>query len=317
MSRALAILLVLATLVVSGAATLGARAASGSSAAAAAERGKIVFVNVAQGDGVVMKLGSTIVVSDDGEENVASVDATLHDLDAKQIDVLILTHPHQDHVKNTIALIRDFKWKVGLVVMSQSEYWHNKGLNGDIFQLLEDEHVPMKIVTRADHFDWGGADWLILNPPKGEFIGGKSQAANASIAYLLTFNGVTAVFTGDVEASIGRRIAQELDPLLNDPVDIFLATHHGSKEGSVQELLDVIRPRWAVISSGPNTYGHPRPEAIARLEAIGATIWCTDVNGSITARITVSGKLTWRASQQHAPWWSGRDQQENGSCVGR
>jgi len=294
---------------------LGSRSAA--TASTAAEPGKIVFVNVGQGDGVVMKIGGAIVVSDVGEHNVESVDATLHDLRAKQIDVLILSHPHQDHVANVIALVEQYHWKIGLAVLSDSAYWHNKGLNGDIYELLEHQHVPIEIATRAERFDWGGADWLIVNPPKGEFTGGKAQAANSSIVYLLTYNGVTALFTGDVEAKVARTIAQELDPLLNDPIDIFLATHHGSKEGSVQELLDVIKPRWAVISSGPNTYGHPRPEAIHRLEAIGATIWCTDVNGSITARISAAGSLSWRTSPQHAPWWSGRDKKENGSCVGR
>lgn len=316
MARAIITLLAAATAGVV-ALVAGGRALPATESSAAGAAGKIVFVNVGQGDGVVMKIGGAIVVSDVGEHNVESVDATLHELGAKQIDVLILSHPHQDHVANVIALVRQFGWRIGLAVLGQSAYWHNKGLNGDIYELLEHEHVPIEIATRAERFAWGGADWLIVNPPKGEFTGGKTQAANSSIVYLLTYHGVTALFTGDVEASVARRIAQELDPLLDDPVDIFLATHHGSKEGSVQELLDVIRPRWALISSGPNTYGHPRPEAIQRLEASGATIWCTDVNGSVTARISAAGRLTWRASLQHAPWWSGRDQRENGSCVGR
>jgi beta-lactamase superfamily II metal-dependent hydrolase len=96
------------------------------------------------------------------------------------------------------------------------------------------------------------------------------------------------------------------DPALDGPIDIFLATHHGSKEGSIKELLDVIRPRWAVLSTGRNGYEHPSLEAIERLKAEGASIWCTAVNGSVTARISPAGELTWRASRQRAPWWSRR-----------
>jgi competence protein ComEC len=305
-------LAVLATLLASTAA-----GPSRSGATPAAERGKIVFVNVGQGDGVVIKLGSTIVVSDVGEHDVETVDATLRGLGAKQIDVAILTHPHQDHVANLVPLVRNFHWAIKQVVITESQWWQGTATNRAIIRLLDEVHVPIAAATRGERFHWGGGDWLILNPPKGEFLGGASQAANGSLAYLLTYNGVRALFTGDVEARIGRRIAKELDPVLDEPVDIFLATHHGSAEGSVQQLLDVTKPRWAVVSSGPNQFQHPRPEALTRLERIGATIWCTDTNGSITARISAAGRLTWRASLQHAPWWSGRDQQENGRCVGR
>jgi len=291
--------------------------AVGSAAVPSAERGKIVFVNVGQGDGVVIKLGSTIIVSDVGEHDVETVDATLRDLDAKRIDVAILSHPHQDHVANLIPLVRDYHWRIGQAVITESQWWQGTDTNRAIIKLLEEHEVPIETATRGERFHWGGGDWLILNPPKGEFLGGASQAANASLAYLLTYNGVTALFTGDVEAKTGRRIAKELGPVSNKPVDIFLATHHGSAEGSVQQLLDVTKPRWAVISSGPNQFHHPRREALARLEAIGATIWCTDTNGSVTARISAAGRLSWRASLQHAPWWSGRDQRENGTCVGR
>jgi competence protein ComEC len=104
--------------------------------------------------------------------------------------------------------------------------------------------------------------------------------------------------------------------VLDEPVDIFLATHHGSAEGSVAEPLEVARPRWAVVSAGPSAFKHPRREALNRLKAIGASIWCTDTNASVTARISVAGRLTWEASRQRAPWWSAA-RKRNGRCVGR
>jgi competence protein ComEC len=315
--RRLAPLAGLALLVAATFGLLGGAGTSPAAAGAGAQRGKIVFVNVGQGDAVVIKLGSTIVVSDVGEHDVDVVDATLRDLDARRIDVAILTHPHQDHVRNLLALVNQYGWQVEQAVISQSQWWQGTDTNRAIMQLLEDRDIPVEIATRGERFHWGGGEWLILNPSAGEFLGSASQAANVSIAYLLTHNGVTALFTGDIEAKVARRIAQALDPVLDEPVDVFLATHHGSREGSVQELLDVAKPRWAVVSSGPNQFKHPRPEALERLKQIGASIWCTDTNGSVTARISVNGRLTWRASLQRAPWWSGRDRQQNGVCVGR
>ncbi len=292
-------------------------AGSASHVTTSASRGKIIFVNVEQGDGVVMKFGSTVVVSDVGEHRAENVDEALRSVNAKKIDVVILSHPHQDHVKNLVKLVRTFGWEIELAVISESAYWFGPDTNKDVRDLLRDADIQIESADRGERFHWGGGDWMILNPPRGDFIGGKSQAANVSIAYLLTFNGIRALFTGDVEPKVAGKIAALLKHVVDEPIDIFLATHHGSAAGSVQELLDVAKPRWAVLSSGPNTYQHPHPEAIQRLKQSGATLWCTDTNGSITARISAAGRLTWRTSRQKAPWWSGRDKQQNGTCVGR
>ena len=209
-----------------------------------------------------MRIGGKIIVSDTGEQFPEHVDETLRALKAKQIDVAILSHAHEDHVKNTIRLIRDFGWTIKLVVMSDSAWWEGTGTNRELMDLLREKKVPRVIATRGQTYDWGGASWRILNPPVHEFTGGASQAANASVAYLLTVNGVQALFTGDVEPKVGRRIAVELKPLLPRPVDIFLATHHGSKFGSVSELLDAIHPAVGGHLRGSrttrSTIRHPR-----------------------------------------------------------
>lgn len=296
----------------------GGAAPGGAGGPAATKPAKIVFVNVGQGDGVVMRVGGKIIVADTGEFFPEVLDETLRSLKAKQIDVAILSHPHDDHVKNLIRLIRDFDWTVKLAVLSESNWWGGTVTNRALIALLKEKNVPLDYVSRGDGFDWGGGKWQILNPPANEFSGGSDQSANASIAYLLTVNGIQSLFTGDIEPKVARRIAGALEAGLERPVDVFLATHHGSKHGSTKELLDAIDPRWAVLSAGAgNRFKHPSAEAIARLVASGASIWCTDTNGSITARISAAGRLTWRASLQRAPWWSGRDQRQNGTCAGR
>ena len=294
-----------------------AGAGAGAPTREAALPAKIVYVNVGQGDAVVIRVGGKVIVSDTGEFEIEVLQKTLRDgVDAKRIDVLILSHPHQDHVRNALALLAT--WDVKLVVISKSTYWSARGTNAPVMAAAAAEPGSELIVAHAgQEFEWGGASWTFLNPPKGKFTGGKAQAANASLAFLLELNGVTALFTGDIESSLAKQLAARLEPLVDKPVDIFLATHHGSKHGSIHELLEVIRPRWAVVSTGDNTHGHPAVAALARIKTAGASIWCTETNGSITARISAKGRLTWRASRQVAPWWAAKAQQQNGTCVGR
>lgn len=295
-------------------------AGSGLTARQAALPAKIIYVNVGQGDAVVMRIGGRIIVSDTGQYDYDVLDEALRDKDglgAKRIDVLILGHAHDDHSKNAAELLR--KWEVGRVVMNESLWWGGTKSNKAVKAALRAEpNLKRTFPVVGDRFNWGGAEWIFANPPRGEFLNASSSAAgNSSLAFLLRVNGVTALFTGDIPESVAKRVATSLDPVVDEPVDIFLATHHGSKEGSIEEILDVIRPRWAVLSTGKNGYEHPSLEAIGRLKAAGASIWCTGTNGSVTARISVTGGLTWRTSRQVAPWWSAKAKKKTGSCVGR
>ena len=95
-------------------ALIGVSSGSGGSARQAASPAKIIFVNVGQGDAVVMRIGGKIIVSDTGQYDYDVLDAALRDSDglaAKRIDVLILGHAHDDHSRNAAELLR--KWEVG------------------------------------------------------------------------------------------------------------------------------------------------------------------------------------------------------------
>jgi competence protein ComEC len=171
-------------------------------------------------------------------------------------------------------------------------------------------------VTAGDHFTWGGASWQILSPPSNRYTE-DFQAANSSVVYILRVKGIEFLFTGDIGPPVAKEVADLWTRKQHGRATAFLATHHGSATGSTPDLLKAIDPKWAVISTGPNTYKHPSPATIARLEAAGASIWCTAANGTVTARVSAQGRLTWKASRQTEPWWSASKDRETGSCVGR
>ncbi len=278
---------------------------------------EIRFVDVGQGDGVVMRIGSRLIVSDAGMFNLASVDRALRELGGTTtIDVVILSHPHSDHVKNFIDLVRLDHWNVRLVVLSRNAYWHATPTNRHVLQALEAAGATLKYVVAGDRFRWGGASWEILNPVEGKYTDPYS-AANSSVVYRLRVRKVNLLFTGDIGPVVAEKVAARWTDEGLGRATIFLATHHGSAQGSNADLLAAVDPRWAVLSTGPNSFHHPTPAAIKRLKASGASIWCTNANGTISATISTRGTVTWSATRQSQPWWSATAKRETGTCVNR
>src|SRR3954452_11591743 len=188
---------------------LAASARANDAAPEAAVPAKIVFVNVGQGDGVVMKIGGKIIVSDTGELNLEVMQDTLVALNAKRIDVLILTHPHQDHVGNAIDLLA--RWDVELTVLRRSRWWQGTDTNRSLTRALAAEPgMKLRYANTGDRFHWGGASWTFLNPPEGAYTGGSADAPKASLVYLLNVNGRTALFTGDIQQSQAKDVADLL-----------------------------------------------------------------------------------------------------------
>jgi competence protein ComEC len=276
---------------------------------------EIQFVDVGQGDGVVMRIGGKVVVSDAGQFNLQSVDAALRAIGATAIDFAILSHPHSDHVKNFIALIKTDGWKIRTAVLSKSAYWTKTATNRDVIADLTASGATLDYVTAGDELSLGKAKIEILSPPAGKYTG-PLDAPNSSVVYALRYGKLTALFTGDIGPTVAKAVAATWKQRNFPHAVIYLATHHGSAQGSTADLLAAIKPTWAVLSTGSNQFGHPTVAAIKRLEASGASIWCTDANGTITARLSSSGSITWLASKQPIPWWSAATKTETGKCVG-
>jgi beta-lactamase superfamily II metal-dependent hydrolase len=277
---------------------------------------EISYVDVGQGDGVVMRVGRTFVVSDAGEYNAEGVDEALRRLGAPAIDIAILSHPHQDHVKNFTELLDSYGWTIKTAVLSRSEHWEKTETNRNLMDALRRHNVNLRYVTTGARFDWGGAFWEVLSPPAERYLR-SGQEADASVVYVLRIRRAEFLFTGDVGSSVERKVAERWTQRKLGRAAVFLATHHGSAGGSTKRLLDAVDPKWAVLSTGPNRFKHPRTEAIDRLKNAGASLWCTDTNGTVTVTVSARGRLSWRASKQRVPWWSATTLRQTGTCVGR
>jgi competence protein ComEC len=281
---------------------------------AATQPAKVVFVDVGQGDGVIIKVGGRIIVSDAGFPSAADeMDVALDALGADgHIYRAILSHAHADHIGGFIGLIEKHGYTIDRAVYAPHHHYSHTKTNRALMDALEAHGVPLDEVYKGDEFRWGLASWKFLNPPEGAFQGNGGEG-NASLVFRLGTRGSDLLFTGDIELDATAAL---VDAWTFGRAEVFLVTHHGSNLASTSELLDKIDPEFSVISTGPNSHGHPGMFLVERLQSSGTTIFCTEQNGTVTLTLAAGGAMDWHASDQEQPWWTPADG-PTGRCVER
>jgi competence protein ComEC len=143
----------------------------------------------------------------------------------------------------------------------------------------ERQGVPLEL-QRAGH-DEAGSDFRIrvLNPPEADWERRRVRNDD-SVVLEIVYRDMAVLLTGDISAEVERAI---LPRLTHAKTRILKVAHHGSRTSTSPELLEAWRPQIALVSAGRgNTFGHPAPEVLQRLESIGATVLRTDLGGEIT-----------------------------------
>lgn len=211
----------------------------------------------------------------------------------RRLDTLLLTHGDPDHIGGARAVVADFAparvWE-GIPVAPHA------GLSAVLARAREAGARIEQRVT-GDAATVGGVLVRALHPPAPDWE--RLRVRNDDSVVLELIHGEVAVLLlGDVGAAVERGLVATLTP---SRVRVLKVAHHGSRTSTSRELLDWWRPQIAMISVGRgNTFGHPAPEVLARLESIGAAIYRTDLDGQIT--------MVTNGHEVHVSTYVGRDQ---------
>ena len=224
----------------------------------------------------------------------------------RRLDVLVLTHPHEDHVAGLLPALERFE--VGMVVDPGRPY-----ANPSYPRFLAlANHEPGAVIRQAqagDVIPLGPAARLRVLYPSAEDVAGllpEDDINNASVVLLLESRTFRALLTGDAEAPVERRL---LERGMLSRVDVLKVGHHGSDSSSLPAMLAVLRPAVALISCGvDNEYGHPHAITLDHLAAVpGLRIRRTDLEGTlevvVDAGSIVSGDRAPRDAGSIGPWW--------------
>ncbi|HLL03536.1 MAG TPA: ComEC/Rec2 family competence protein [Myxococcaceae bacterium] len=250
----------------------------------------VYFFDVGQGDAalIVSPTGKTVLIDGGPPEAGEHLAARVRQLVRAPLDLVILTHPHLDH----LGSIKDAVQAVGAKRYMDPGFDHPSVayrnlldfLGKEVGQVMTAQPNPQAPDTLLTIGLGEGVTLTIHWPrhPREPFLQNTRSDANSnSIVARLTYGKTAFLFTGDAEAdteeALLRRSADYTSTVLK-------VAHHGGKHSSTQAFLDAVRPRAAVISSRKgNEYGHPTPETLERLESVGARIFRTDQGGEIKA----------------------------------
>jgi competence protein ComEC len=248
----------------------------------------LTMIDVGQGDALLVRgpSGQTMLVDGGGEVEgrptgydvgARRLVPALRRLGVRRVDLVMLSHPHEDHVGGLVAVLQNFS--VGLVL--DSGVPHPGPSYVELLRLIEAGRVPYRLARRGMQADLGDGLALTILHPREPLTQGTSSDANLnSIVARLTFGRVTVLLTGDVE---GAAETQLLDPGDDVRSLILKVAHHGSRTSTTPAFLEAVRPAIALISVGAmNPFGHPDADVIERLEDAGAAVYRTDIHGAVT-----------------------------------
>ena len=255
---------------------------------------EIVFLDVGQGDAAFVRFpnGKTMVI--DGGERSEYFDCGeqvllpfLRYMGVRQVDVVVASHPHNDHIGGLVALLEQME--VGHFLDSGQAYdsWTARRLR----ELIAERGVRYHRVAAGDSLaGLGGVAGLVLHPT-ADFVDADGNAPfgpnNGSVAFSLQHGAMRVLFTGDVE--------QETDPAilawgLRLQAQLLKVAHHGSRTSSQPLFIQAVAPSVAVMSLGEgNKFKHPAPEVVVRYAAHGARVLRTDHTGAVRVRIDGAG----------------------------
>lgn len=233
------------------------------------DKGKVVVCDVGQGDAILAVYKNIQILVDTGPGNKKLLQCLSRHMPFwdKQIEVVILTHGDSDHIGSLDDLLASYK-----VI----NFFSNGMLDMSIEQKISSKKIGQNDVIKSNMFDFE-----VVNPEKNsENVDGENKK---SIAGFLDYKGGTkwSIFlSGDIDRETEQRLVWK--KILNKRVDILKVTHHGSEDGTSDELLDFLKPKKAVISVGKsNRYGHPRKEVLERLNKRNIEIKRTDEDGEV------------------------------------
>lgn len=251
--------------------------------AGAAGKLTVHFIDVGQADAILVQTpaGETMLIDAGGNDDEQRISAYLQSQQIKSIQVLVGTHPHEDHIGAMDKVIYSFP--VEQVYLPKIT--HNTRTFEELLQAVKNRGLKIKTARAGVSIPLTGVDCIIVSPVDQEY----KEINDYSAVIKLSYGKQGFLFCGDAGETAESAMLAAGAKL---QADVLKVAHHGSSSGSSARFLQAVSPRHAVISCGlDNPYGHPHQETLQRLQKSGINILRTDQSGTIIMSTDGNGPL--------------------------
>jgi len=225
---------------------------------------RVIVCDVGQGDAILATYKNIQMLFDTGADNKKLMNCLEKHVPFwdKTIEVVVLSHGDSDHTGGLNDLLKSYK--VGQIFGNEQKNYSQK--------------IGQNDVINTNMFDFE-----VVSPDKNqENINDGNEKSVAG--YLVSKSGWTIFLSGDMDMETEQKLVWR--KIVDRPVDILKISHHGSETATSEEILEVLKPKEAVISVGKdNKFGHPREQTLKRLEARNIKIRRTDFEGEVVYKL--------------------------------
>ena len=236
---------------------------------------RVHFIDVGQGDAALLVTSDAAILIDAGPTDTRYETAKFVARFADKLDMMILTHPHEDHIGGAAQLLEEMR--VDKVILP--DITSEAGAFVRTLDAIEQSAAVAELAEAGDVYEVGDMRLTVLAP----LLYYPENVNDCSLVVRVDYGETSFLFTGDAESAseadmLGEYTASALD------CDVLKVGHHGSHTSSTPEFLAAVTPQIAVISvERGNDYGHPHTDTLRRLADCGADyVYRTDELGTIT-----------------------------------
>lgn len=248
----------------------------------------VYFLNVGQGDAIYGRTptGEDFLIDGGPNNKVLSELGKVMSFWDREIDLVIATHNHSDHIGGLDDVLEKYEvkeiWISGSIHTTQTYFKFLEAAKKE-----KENGAALEVVKAGDQISLGDATFRVLFPLKSQEGSQPSDQHDATLVTKLSYGDIDYLLTGDINEGHEQEILNSSFDILNS--EILKVPHHGSATGLRDQFLDAVNPEIAVIQVGAkNRFGHPSDPILGKLEDRAITTYRTDQNGRI--KISSDGK---------------------------